>query len=265
MLKFVSLGSGSSGNCYYLHTEDYGVFIDMGIGRRLLRKHLNDLSIKGTDAKAILITHDHTDHVKSVGCFACENGLPVYTSEAVHLGIERNHFVRKKIPRPLINTIHHDIPFQLGPLRVTAFELPHDSAGNNGYFIETPAGINFCIATDVGHTTQNMITYVQRSHYLVIESNYDPTLLNTGPYPPQLKRRIASGYGHLSNHETAQFLQTHLSATTRRVFLCHLSEENNHPELARITIANALNQRQDLSQLQIEVLKRKTPSLIYEL
>ena len=267
MLKFICFGSSSSGNCYYINVEGYGLLIDLGIGLRGFKRDMRNYGLSFGEIKAQLVTHDHTDHVKSVGAFSGEFHLPVYASELVHQGMQRNYFMSKKIAAEYRHVVVPGEEFVLGPYTITPFEVPHDSMGNCGYFI-TAGDTSFCIVTDMGHVTDEIRSYVARAHYLVIEANYDAGMLASGPYPPFLKRRIAGNRGHMDNVETARLLAESLSPEARRVWLCHLSEENNHPELARKTVESALAEAGKLggdARLQLEVLKRKVPSPLYEL
>lgn len=265
-MKFICLGSGSSGNCYYINADGYGIIIDMGIGLRGLKKHFRDYGLNMGQINSILVTHDHTDHVKSVGALSQDFHVPVYTSQEVHNGMDRNCLMTKKIKAEEKKVITHHVPFQLGPFVVTSFPVPHDSSGNNGYLIEY-GQVAFCLITDAGEITADMVPYVARANNLVIEANYDAAMLQNGPYPNFLKRRIASNTGHLCNETTAEGLANHLSPNANRVWLCHLSEENNHPELARKTVETALITKGFAvgEQLQLEILKRKVPTGIYNL
>lgn len=266
MLKFISFGSGSSGNCYYLNAEGYGFIIDLGIGLRTLKRHFRDFGLKLAQINGILVTHDHTDHVKGVGALSTEFHLPVYTSQEVHDGMARNHFMSKKVQADEIRVLPPHETFELGPFRITPFPVPHDSAGNNGFFIEY-GDLTFCLATDVGHITPEIGSYLQRAKYLVIEANYDATMLEKGRYPVYLRKRIMSPNGHLCNDETGIALAQYLDGTTRRIWLCHLSEENNHPELARKTIESLLEEagKPVGENLQLDILRRKVPTGLFEL
>lgn len=269
MLKFISFASGSSGNCYYLNCDGYGLLIDMGIGIRLFKRNFNSYGLSIAQAKALLLTHDHTDHVKAAGVVSQTFNVPVYTSLAVHHSIDRNHFVSKKIPAKLQHVIEKGQTINLGPFEITTFDVPHDSADNNGYIIRVE-GKCFVLLTDVGHFTDEMATIVHEATHLVVEANYDAEMLRTGRYPLRLKERIRNGHGHSSNAETAHFLAAHLNpARIRRIWLCHLSAENNLPRLAHDTIAQALNEAGlDLTSAdgcRLDVLARKTPSLLMEL
>ena len=266
MFQFISLGSGSSGNCYYLFSEHGGLLIDVGIGIRTLKKHFQTYGFSLNDIQQILVTHDHADHVKTVGVVSNDYGVPVYATEKVHKGIFNNFCVHKKPP---VNLLRHVIPgtvFKAGDFEVTPFTIPHDSSDNVGYRIVYD-GIVFCMMTDVGHVTDEMKAYIAEANYLVIESNYDEDMLRLGHYPKRLKERISNGTGHLSNAACANALVTHATARLRHVWLCHLSEENNHPELARKTLEQALREREMSSEIHFgfDVLKRKVPGKVYSL
>ena len=266
MLRFLSIGSGSSGNCYFLCTETDGLMIDCGVGVRTLKKYFHDYGLKLTDVHNILITHDHADHVKSVGSLSHDLGIPVYTTENVHQGIFQNWCVKKKIDDPFRRIIGKGETMQLGDFRVTSFAVPHDSVENIGFQVECQ-GVVFVIVTDCGHVTEEIKQYIQRANYLVIEANYDVEMLAEGPYPQHLKVRIASPSGHLSNLDCATAIAENASASLRHVWLCHLSEENNHPELARKSVEATLRSYGIVvgKEFELEVLKRKMPTGIYEL
>lgn len=286
-MKFLCLGSGSSGNCYYLESSGTAILIDLGIGIRAFKKHTKDYGLRMPDIQAILVTHDHTDHVKAVGPLSIEQHIPVYASEGVHIGIQRNRFMTKKIPEHLKRYTQLDTPFTIGPFRITPFQVVHDSNDNNGYFIEVthpepqedlfdasaalgtndaePQPLTLCLITDCGTFTDNLIPYIQRARYVIIESNYDSAMLATGPYPLYLKKRIMGGRGHLDNEICAQRLKQFLTPTTRQVWLCHLSAENNTPDIARRTVQKAIDELTFAPKPHLEVLRRGTPSPFYTL
>ena len=266
MLKFLSLGSGSSGNCYYLQTANDAMLIDAGVGIRNIKKHLHDYGLSLNSVHHILITHDHADHIKAVGVISSEYNIPVYTSSSVHEGIERNYCVPKKIPSDNRRVIEKNQRIKLGDFYITPFAVPHDSSGNMGYCIEAE-GINFCLMTDVGHVTEEMQQYISEANYLVLEANYDVEMLKNGPYPQHLKERIDSPTGHLSNRDCGEALAHFATQNLRHVWLCHLSEENNHPVLALKTVEQVLRSYGIIPGKDFNVtdLKRKSPSLLYEL
>lgn len=268
MLKFISLGSGSSGNCYYLNADGYGIVVDVGIGIRSFKRIFSNYGLSLSQIKAILVTHDHTDHVKAVAALSRELHIPVYTSQKVHDSMLSNHFLPKKVEPNECRAIEQNTMFELGPFKITSFFVPHDSADNNGYIIQVE-NKRFVILTDVGHFTEEMANIVGNATHLIIESNYDDKMLETGRYPQRLKKRIKGAYGHSSNIETATFLSHHLNKQLiQRVWLCHLSAENNLPRIAYETSAEALRKvgfELDGVHFKLEVLARKIPSLLMEL
>ena len=200
-LSFLSLASGSSGNCYYLGTPEFGVLIDAGIGIRTIKKVLKDKAIDFSKIVAVLITHDHADHIKTVGCLGEKHCIPVYTTEAVHRGISKSRYVEETLVSSR-KVIEKEVPFMIRDFRITAF----------------------------------------------------------------LKERVASPTGHLSYREAAEFLATHYDPKLKDIWLCHLSRDNNHPELAYKTVDFRLFQEgvrvgKDVS---LHALKRTTPSDIFE-
>lgn len=266
MLKFISIGSGSSGNCYYLQTAGDALLIDAGVGIRTLKKHLHNNGIRLESVNHILITHDHADHVKSVGVISSEYKIPVYAISEVHDGIGRNYCVPRKIPADNVRVIRKDERIRLGDFLVTPFAVPHDSSGNVGYRIQVD-DITFCLMTDVGHVTEDMQQYIAEANYLVIEANYDVEMLKNGPYPQHLKVRIDGPTGHLSNIACGEAIANYATTQLRHVWLCHLSEENNHPVLALKTVEQTLRGYGIIAgkDFQVEDLKRKSPSQFYEL
>lgn len=236
--KFFSLGSGSSGNCYYLGSNECGILIDAGIGIRSVTKALREYGVSFPKIKGILITHDHADHIKTVGCFGDKHNIPVYATETVHNGILRNRAVHAHLYQSK-RIIEKEIPFSVGNFQITAFDVPHDSIDNVGYHIEFD-GQSFVLITDIGRITDKIKEYACKANHLVIEANYDEYMLQAGRYPYYLKQRICSGMGHLSNRSVVEFLVGIYNDRLRNIWLCHLSQDNNHPELAYKTVAQAL-------------------------
>lgn len=266
MLKFISFGSGSSGNCYYLFTDTDGLLIDAGIGIRALKKGFSQNGLCMDLVHNILVTHDHADHIKSVGNVSADYKIPVYSTKEVHEGIYRNFYVHKKVEPQLIRYLEKDVTINIGDFIVTPFSVPHDSADNVGYCVEYQ-GIIFCIITDIGEITSDIRHYIAKAQYLVIESNHDEQMVISGKYPDYLKRRILGNRGHLSNANCGLALAENMTDSLRQVWLCHLSEENNHPELARKTVDSILRSYGIVpgKDIRLEVLRRKTPSAIFTL
>ncbi|MDD4032184.1 MAG: MBL fold metallo-hydrolase [Bacteroidales bacterium] len=239
-VKFFSLASGSSGNCYYLGNEEYGILIDAGIGPRTIKKRLRDKGVRMEQIMGLLITHDHTDHIKYAGVLGEKCGIPVFSTETIHNGMARNICMAEKIEASR-RILTKETPFCLRDFCITAFEVPHDGSDNVGYYI-TWGTESFAIATDLGHIPSGVAHYMKQANYIVIEANYDAEMLRSGPYPAYLKTRITQERGHLCNDETAGFLSSIYHPGLTHIFLCHLSHENNHPELAYKTVAIKLQQ-----------------------
>lgn len=263
-LSFLSLASGSSGNCYYLGTAEYGLLIDAGIGIRTIKKVLKDRGIDFTKIIAVLVTHDHADHIKTVGYLGEKLCIPIYTTEGVHRGIDKSRYVEETLHASR-KIIEKEVPFDIRDFKITAFEVPHDSTDSVGYHIEI-GGQKFTIATDVGHITETVSKYICMANHLVLETNYEEAMLKNGTYPAFLKERVASETGHLSNQEAAEFLATHYTPKLKNIWLCHLSRDNNHPELAYKAVDSRLYQEgiRVGKDVTLTPLKRTTPSDIYE-
>ena len=266
-MKFISLGSGSSGNCYLLQSGETSILLDAGISIRSLKKHLKELDISlENDVAAVFVTHDHADHIKAVGSIACECGKTIYATRLVHEGIACNRCLKIDVPANRKAFIEKGETLELGNFRITSFDVPHDSRDCVGYVVEAD-GVRFCLITDVGHVTDTIREQVGLANYLVLESNHDINMLLMGKYSPYLKERISSDQGHLNNEQAATLLAEYATPQLRHVWLCHLSEENNHPVLARKTAEAVLRQHGIIPgvDFDLDVLKRKSPSEFYSL
>lgn len=263
--RFFSLGSGSSGNCYYLGNENHGILIDAGVGIRRITKTLREYGVSMSKIRGVLITHDHADHIKTAGCLGIKHNLPIYATQGVHYGIKRSRYTQGELNGSR-RIISQEEPFEIEDFKITAFEVLHDSIENVGYHIEFNDQ-NFVLATDVGQTTPKIREYASKANHLVIEANYDDYMLANGPYPTHLKQRICNGMGHLSNHLSAQFLSSIYSDRLKNVWLCHLSQDNNKPDIAYNTVADALiNAGARIGEnLSLETLSRYKASGLKEL
>lgn len=240
LLQFISLGSGSSGNSCYIGTEKGGILIDAGVREDTISDLLagNGLSIK--NVKALLLTHDHSDHVKSAYTILRNNKhIRLYCTNRVLQGILRRHSISKRI-KEYHNPIFKEIPFKILDFEITAFEVPHDGSDNMGFSISMPDGRNFVLATDLGAVQERARHYMQLADYLVIEANYDLDMLLHGKYPEYLKARIQTEHGHMDNAATAAFLKEIITPRLQYIFLCHLSKDNNTPSKALKAVRDAL-------------------------
>ncbi|NDW18203.1 MBL fold metallo-hydrolase [Dysgonomonas sp. 216] len=262
--KLLSLSSGSNGNCYYLGTSEYGILIDAGIGSRTIRKYLREYGIALETIVAVLITHDHADHMKSVSYFGTKMSIPVYATSSVHDGIARSRYCEERLYGSR-REIEKDIPFSIKDIRITAFDVPHDSIENVGYHIEIN-GQTIVLATDVGRITEKITHYASKANHLIIEANYDEAMLQAGSYPYYLKQRIVSGSGHLSNRLTGEFLADIFCNNLNEIWLCHLSKDNNLPEIAFKTVEEKLCDKGIIvgEHVVLRTLQRGKPSGVKE-
>lgn len=266
-MKFISLGSGSSGNCYLLQSGETSILLDAGISLRVLKKHLKDIGLSlEDDVAAVFVTHDHADHIKAVGNIASDCGKTIYATRLVHEGIACNRCLKIQIPAARMAYVEKGVTLEIGNFRITPFDVPHDSRDCVGYVVQAD-GVRFCLITDVGHVTDTIREQVGQANYLVLESNHDVNMLFMGKYSAYLKERISSDEGHLNNEQAAKLLAEYATPQLRHVWLCHLSEENNHPVLARKTAEAVLRQHGIIPgvDFELDILRRKSPSEFYSL
>lgn len=230
-LFYLSMGSGSSGNSCYIGTKRGGIIIDAGVKADQIEAMLRANGIDISKIYGVLLTHDHSDHVKYVYTLVRNHKhLRVFCTNRVLGGIMRRHSISKRL-KDYHHPIFKEIPFTLGDLEITAFEVPHDGTDNMGFSI-TFDNRNFVLATDLGAVKERARFYMSRANYLVIEANYDLAMLKNGRYPEYLKARIQTDGGHLDNMQTASFLSEIINPQLRNIFLCHLSQDNNTPQKA---------------------------------
>jgi len=235
-VQFTILGSGSSGNCAYLETDEARLLIDAGLSARQIRNRLLSISRTPENLTGILITHEHHDHIQGLAVLATKLNVPIYcnrlTKEAIELLVEAP--VR-------CNIFSTGASFDVNDVRVDTFSVPHDAYDPVGFLLHTQAGrIGFL--TDLGHATKLVIERVRSSNVLVLEANHDLKLLQDDVRRPwSLKQRILSRHGHLSNDAAADAAEQIVSADTRQVFLGHLSGDCNRPEIACRTVSERLH------------------------
>ena len=262
-LRFQSFGSGSSGNCYFIGNATCGILIDAGIGVRTIRKNLRNLGLDFENIWGVFITHDHADHIKAVGPLGEKHLVPVYTTRKIHEGIHRSYCVTEKLYSSK-KYIEKEETVKVGDFSITAFHVSHDSTDCVGYTIEYKEK-RFTFATDLGYVGDEVAMHLKMADYLVLEANYDVQMLQQGSYPIHLKNRIIAKTGHLSNEQAGVFLAENYNERMQHIFLCHLSRENNLPELAYTTIQNYLDEKQIVvgKDVQLVTLDRLNPSELY--
>lgn len=242
LLYYMSFGSGSSGNSSYVGSRSGGVIVDVGVRADFIEEKLKESGIPMSAVKGVLLTHDHSDHVRYVYSLLRNNRhLKLFCSNRVLQGILRRHSISKRIKEYHV-PIFKEIPFRMHDFEITAFDVPHDGTDNMGFSLEFD-GRKFVIATDLGEINDRARHYMEQANYLVVESNYDRDMLLSGRYPEYLKARIMAGRGHLDNAVTAAFLSEIWRPELQHVFLCHLSKDNNTPSKALKASREALEAR----------------------
>lgn len=259
-LKICSLASGSSGNCYVIKSEDTVLLVDAGLSGKQICERLYNIGIDAEDVDAILITHEHSDHIRGLSPLLKLN-RQIYTSaktfEAINLDLKPD----------LCNSFRPGESFCVGSINIESFSTSHDAADPVGYCLSDAENC-ICIVTDTGFVSEKIATYMAKADILVLESNHDENILKVGPYPWFLKQRILSDKGHLSNEAAAtalaELIASENSSKKRLVLLAHLSKENNFPEMARATMENILREKGcKPNACRVCVLSRNEVSEIY--
>ena len=234
-MRFCSIASGSSGNCIYVGSEDTHLLVDVGISGKRIEQGLNTLDLTGRDIDGILITHEHSDHIKGLGVVARKYHIPVYMTEGTADALTRVNL--GKIPEGIFHEIREDEPFAIKDLTIHPFTIPHDAAQPVGYRVECNTQ-SVGIATDLGNYNDYIVKNLQGLDALLLEANHDIHMLQVGKYPYYLKQRILGDRGHLSNENAGRLLCRLLHDNMKAIFLGHLSRENNYEELAYETVCS---------------------------
>lgn len=260
---FRSFSSGSSGNCYYLGTRQQGVLIDAGISARMIQRGLREMGLDWENVMAVLVTHDHADHIRAVGTLGERIHKPIYTTSDIHEGIDRNYGVKEKL-KTSRRYFEKGQPWQICGMTVRTFGVSHDSTDCLGYVIDFEDQ-RFVLITDCGDVCPEVEEAIRTANHLVIEANHDEQMLLNGPYPTYLKQRILSPKGHQSNETCGQLIERNWHNGLRNIWLCHLSLENNDPEVAYNTVASHLAKVGVRSghDVNLTALNRTQPSEIY--
>lgn len=259
MLKFCSLYSGSSGNCLFVSTNNTKVLIDCGTSCKKICEGLASIDSSIEDIDAILVTHEHSDHVQSLGMVSKKFNIPVYANLETWNAMENQ---KEKISEENIKLFENDKDFLLNDLTIHPFTTPHDAANPCGFSIHNGKK-RLSIATDLGYMDNRIFEQLQNSSFVLLESNYEPELLDASKYPYHLKQRIKGPNGHLSNETAGKTISELMKKDLKEVILGHLSKENNFPELAYKTVAEQLmNNNNDINTIKLSVASRNSPGKI---
>lgn len=236
-VKACALRSGSSGNSIFISCESTRLLVDAGVCAKSIEQSLQAIGENAAELDGILVTHEHSDHVSGVGVMMRRYKLPVYANQATWQAMRP---AVGKVDENLIRIIDIDQRNQLGDLVFSSFATPHDARAPVGYRIEAPGG-DISVFTDIGSLQSSVLSAVSGSRLVFIEANYDHTMLMGGTYPAMLKRRIAGEYGHLSNDDCATAVCSLLESGTSHFVLSHISQDNNYPDLAMLTVNSRLS------------------------
>lgn len=263
-MKYFSIGSGSSGNCAFIGTNNANILLDAGISGKRVEESLNENNINPYDIDGIFITHEHRDHVSCLGVLARRFDIPIYATKDT-LNDLKNRNDLGKISFSLFNEINNNSTTIIKDLTIKTIPISHDAADPVGYKFECDEK-KLGIVTDLGCYDESLVSFLSNLDAIVIESNHDVRMLETGIYPYQLKKRIAGEFGHISNEVCGELLSKILHDDLKWIVLAHLSQENNYERLALESVKLEISisdNKYRANDFQIFVAPRKTKSEIY--
>jgi phosphoribosyl 1,2-cyclic phosphodiesterase len=250
------LASGSRGNATLLATEKTRLLIDAGLSRRDTCARLAAVGERAEGFDAIVISHEHSDHISGLRVLAMDWNVPIYISPPTREVISWDSRIRG------FELFSPGEKFRIGDIEITPFSVPHDAVDPVAFTFETQ-GIKIGLVTDLGYIPQTVKRHVRGCHCLIFESNHDLEMLKIGPYPWYVKQRVMSRHGHLSNHATAGFLSEDFDGTAQLLVLAHLSLINNHPEIARLSAEQALSCRACRAQPELHLACQSSPTQLF--
>lgn len=264
-MRFASIASGSSGNCIYLGSDNTHILIDAGISKKRIEQGLNGMGVSLKDIDAILVTHEHSDHISGLGVVSRAHAIPIYGT-AQTLEYVRRQKRLGAISEDLYHNISPDISFYIHGLKINPFSISHDAANPVAYRVEN-GDKSVAVATDMGIYNDYVVSNLKNVDALLLEANHDVRMLEAGSYPYRLKRRILSEKGHLSNEMSGRLLSRILHDNIKHIFLGHLSKENNYDILAYETVRLEINSDDtpyNADDFKIQVARRDRPSEVVE-
>ena len=238
-MDFYSIASGSSGNCTFIGSGGSCLLVDAGITAKRITGALGDIGRNPAELQAILLTHEHSDHIQGLGVMSRKYHIPIYATGGTLRGLIGNKSLGSIDPA-LFHTIRADETFEIGNIRVRPFEIPHDAAEPVGFRLEDGSACA-AVATDMGCYDDYIVQNLQGLDLILLESNHDVNMLQVGPYPYPLKRRILGDRGHLSNDTAGHLLCEILHDGMKEIILGHLSKENNYDALAYASVCAQIN------------------------
>jgi phosphoribosyl 1,2-cyclic phosphodiesterase len=264
-VKFCVLASGSSGNAALLATDNTRILVDAGLSVLQLRKRLDAIGEDLSRIDAVLITHEHSDHIAGLPVIAryqrSEETSARHLRAVIHLSRLTEPTIDWGARRPArLETFQAGAAFTIGDIEVQSFSIPHDAVDPVGFCFEAQ-GVKIGVATDLGYVPESIKYHLRRSDLLLLEANHDLDMLKVGPYPWSVKQRVMSRVGHLSNMHMSDYLMEDLDSCTAHLVLGHLSEQNNHPAIVQMIASEALEKRGLATRLCIA--SQHTPGEIF--
>ena len=237
-MKFCSLYSGSTGNSLFVQGNETKILVDAGVSAKKITEALTSINVDIKEINAIIVTHEHIDHIRSIGTLSKKYNIPIYANLGTWNGIDNEKTVTKIEDK---NYFKIGEEFEIGDLKIKPFSTSHDAMDSCGFSIEND-GKKISIATDLGEMTKEVMDGIRKSKFMLLESNYEPELLKFCSYPYAIKSRIAGNKGHLSNSDAGKTISKLIEYGLEKAILGHLSKESNFPELAYKSVVNELMQ-----------------------
>lgn len=262
-MRLLSIASGSSGNCIYVGNDNTHILIDTGISKKRIEEGLKEADLSLADIDGIFVTHEHSDHIQSLGVIQRKYNIPIYASNGTIESVLSEGKLGK-IDEELFIPIEADKTFELKGIKINPFRVSHDAREPFAYRVDDNDA-SVAVATDMGFFDDYIVDNLQNLNAILIEANHDIRMLQLGKYPYVLKQRILSDRGHLCNEMCGRLIDKILNPSLESVFLGHLSQENNYPDLAYQSVINEIDMSESMfksKDFDISVAHRDRPSKI---
>lgn len=259
MFKFCNLYSGSSGNSSFIQSDNAKILVDCGTSFKKIKEGLEEIGENINNIDAVVITHEHSDHIKGLGVLAKNTDIPIYANSKTLDAIKQKYNI------PTFKIFKTNESFDINDIKIQSFSISHDAADPVGFSIYYKDK-KISIATDIGHMENSVMKSIEGSSFVLLESNYEPDILKSSRYPYELKRRILGPYGHLSNEDASKVINILIPSGLNNIVLGHLSKENNFPELAYQTTMNELIENGiDTYKIHLSVASRDNVDKVIEI
>lgn len=257
MIGFCPLASGSKGNCLYIGTEKTKLLIDAGIGIKNLKERLELIGVHLSQIDAVIVTHEHTDHIKGLERLACEDQIPVFVNSDTACAIAS--YVKKAPRFKIFSTGEY---FSFGDIEILPFSIPHDAADPVGFTFHLE-GLKIGVCADLGFVSTSIVQTLKKCDYLYVEANHQPSMVYASARPAIYKQRVLGRQGHLSNEECSSLIEQIFHPNLKQIYLAHLSSECNHPDVALGTVQKKLKILQAETKVCIAFQQRCSQPVLF--